>query len=61
MSYANKTGAVKAKTAAFGNFIDPDREMVDVPNLSLVEVDLPEYERRGWLFVADLGPTHGLW
>ena len=47
MSYANKTGAVKAKTAAFGNFIDPDREMVDVPNLSLVEVDLPEYERNG--------------
>lgn len=47
MNYADKTGAVKAKAAAFGNFIDPDREMVDVPNLSLVEVDLPEYERNG--------------
>lgn len=47
MSYLDKTGAVKAKTTAFGNYIDPDREMVDVPNLALVEVDLPEYERNG--------------
>lgn len=47
MTYAQKTGSVKAKTTAFGNFIDPDRKLVDFPNLSLVEVDLPEYERNG--------------
>lgn len=47
MTYAQKTGSVKAKTTAFGNFIDPDRTLVDLPNLSLVEVDLPEYERNG--------------
>ena len=23
--------------------------------------DLPAYERAGWMFVADLGPTHGQW
>lgn len=38
---------VKAKTAVFGNYINLDREIVDVPHLSLVEVDLPEYERNG--------------
>lgn len=47
MVYAGKAGTVNALVSAFGNFVDPHREMADVPNLSLVEVDLPEYERNG--------------
>lgn len=39
--------AVKAKTTAFGNFIDPDRVLVDVQNLAVVELTVPEYERNG--------------
>jgi hypothetical protein len=39
--------AIKAKTTAFGNYIDPDRKLVDLPNMVLVEVDEPEYERNG--------------
>ncbi len=42
-----KEWAVKAKTTAFGNYIDPERKLVDLPNMVLVEVDLPEYERNG--------------
>lgn len=38
---------IKAKVSAFGNFIDPDRKLVDLPNMALVEVDLPEYARNG--------------
>jgi hypothetical protein len=39
--------AVKAKTNAFGNYIDPDRTLVDLPNMVIVELDVPEYERNG--------------
>lgn len=39
--------AVKAKTVAFGNFVDPERKLVDLPNLVLVAVELPEYSRNG--------------
>ncbi len=39
--------AVKAKTNAFGNYIDPDRKLVDLPNMVIVELDVPEYERNG--------------
>lgn len=42
-----KEWAVKAKTTAFGNYIDPERKLVDLPNMVLVEVDVPEYERNG--------------
>lgn len=42
-----KTGFIAAKTTTFGNFVDPDREMVDVEHQSLVLVDLPEYARNG--------------
>lgn len=45
--FGDKDSAVKAKTTAFGNYIDPDRTLFDAPNLALVEVDLPEYERNG--------------
>lgn len=38
---------IEARAEAFGCFIEPHREMADLPNLSLVEVDLPEYERNG--------------
>lgn len=47
MTNEQTKGCVKAKTTMFGNFIDPDRKLIDLPNLSLVEVDLPEYERNG--------------
>lgn len=23
--------------------------------------DIPAYQARGWIFAADLGPTHGQW
>lgn len=39
--------AVKAKTKAFGNYIDPDRKLIDLPNMVIVELDVPEYERNG--------------
>lgn len=39
--------AVKAKAAAFGNYIDPERKLTDLPNMVLVELDVPEYERNG--------------
>jgi hypothetical protein len=39
--------AVKAKASAFGNYIDPERMLADLPNMVLVELDLPEYERNG--------------
>lgn len=42
-----KEWAVKAKTTAFGNYIDPERKLVDLPNMVLVEVEVPEYERNG--------------
>jgi len=42
-----KEWAVKAKTSAFGNYVDPERNLVDLPNMVLVEVDVPEYERNG--------------
>lgn len=45
--FGDKNSAITAKTSAFGNYIDSDRVLVDVPNLSLVEVDLPEYNRNG--------------
>jgi hypothetical protein len=22
---------------------------------------IPEFEKRGWMFLNDLGPTHGVW
>lgn len=47
MTFGDRNYAVKAKTAAFGNFIDPDRELFDAPNMALVEVDVPEYARNG--------------
>lgn len=46
-NFGDKNSAVKAKTTAFGNYIDPDRTLFDAPNLALVEVDLPEYQRNG--------------
>jgi|GEM_PF-2847233 len=39
--------AIKAKTTAFGNYIDPDRKLIDLPNLVLVDLAVPEYERNG--------------
>ena len=39
--------SVKAKSGAFGNYIDPQRELFDAPQLSLVRVDLPEYANSG--------------
>lgn len=47
MSKFDKQGFIPAKTATFGNFIDPDRELVDIQHRSLVLVDLPEYARNG--------------
>lgn len=38
---------VKAKSSAFGNYIDPQRELFDAPQLALVRVDLPEYANSG--------------
>lgn len=37
----------KAKTTAFGNYIEPDRMLVDLPNMVFVEIDVPEYARNG--------------
>ncbi len=45
--YDAKTGFIAAKTTTFGNFVDPDRELVDIAHQSLVLVDLPEYARNG--------------
>jgi hypothetical protein len=39
--------AVKAKTTAFGNYIEADRNLVDLPNMVLIEVDVAEYARNG--------------
>lgn len=39
--------AIKAKSSAFGNFIDPQRELFDAQQLALVRVDLPEYANSG--------------
>ena len=39
--------SVKAKSGAFGNYIDPQRELFDAPQLALVRVDLPEYTNSG--------------
>ena len=39
--------SVKAKSGAFGNYIDPQRELFDAPQLSLVRADLPEYANSG--------------
>lgn len=38
---------VAANSRAFGSFIDPDRVLFDAPQLSLIEVDLPEYRLAG--------------
>lgn len=43
----NLDEAVKTKSTAFGNYIDPQRELFDAPQLSLVQVDLPEYTSSG--------------
>jgi hypothetical protein len=45
--YNAKTGFIEARTTTFGNFVDPDRELVDIEHQSLVLVDLPEYARNG--------------
>jgi hypothetical protein len=39
--------AVKAKSTAFGNYIDLERKLADLPHLAFVEVDVPEYTRSG--------------
>lgn len=39
--------AVQASSAAFGNYIDLQRELFDAPQLALVRVNLPEYEYSG--------------
>jgi len=39
--------AIKARTTAFGSYIDPERELIDLPNMVLVAVDAPEYARNG--------------
>lgn len=39
--------AVKAKSSAFGNYIDPQRALFDAPQLALVRVELPEYTHSG--------------
>jgi hypothetical protein len=39
--------AIKAKASAFGNYIDPDRKLVDLPSMVLVELTVPEYTRNG--------------
>jgi len=43
----NEVLAVRTATTAFGNFIDPERELLDCPNWALMEVVIPEYERNG--------------
>ena len=43
----NLETAIKAKSGAFGNYIDPQRELFDATQLSLVRVDLPEYAQSG--------------
>lgn len=47
ISFTDPMVAIKTSTRAFGNFIDPERDLVELPNLALVEVDLPEYQRNG--------------
>lgn len=47
MSDTKLSDAVKARSVGFGNFIDPARKLADFPHLSLVEVDVPAYERNG--------------
>ena len=27
----------------------------------VLHADVPAYEAAGWVFAAELGPTHGLW
>ena len=44
---SNLEQSIKARSAAFGNYIDPQRELFDAPQLSLVQVDLPEYANSG--------------
>lgn len=39
--------SVPAKTTAFGNYIEPERKLIDLPNMVLVEMDSPEYARNG--------------
>lgn len=39
--------AIKAKSSAFGNYIDPQRELFDAQQLALVRVELPEYTNSG--------------
>ena len=39
--------AIKAKSSAFGNYIDPQRELFDAQQLALVRVELPEYTHSG--------------
>jgi hypothetical protein len=39
--------AIKADTRAFGNYIEADRSLVDLPHGVFVEVDMPEYARHG--------------
>ena len=43
----NLDEAVKTKSTAFGNYIDFQRDLFDAPQLSLVQVDLPEYASSG--------------
>lgn len=47
MQYDNLMGAIVVKSTNFGNSIDPGRKLVDMATASLVEVELPEYERNG--------------
>lgn len=47
MNNGNTMGAIKVKSFIFGNSVDPQRKLVDMPDATLVEVDLPEYERNG--------------
>lgn len=39
--------SISARSVAFGNYIDPQRELFDAPQLALVQVDLPEYAYSG--------------
>lgn len=47
MNDALTEAVVKTTSTAFGGFIDPARQLVDLPSFSLVEVDIPEYARSG--------------
>lgn len=46
-SHSIANTAIKAKSSAFGNYIDPERSLVDLPNMAIVELDVPEYARNG--------------